>query len=108
MFAGIVATGVGIQSAIEAATKGSWSVEARAVLCGGLAVFLLGLSAVQWAAPRSLPGQIIELRVLVALGCAVLVWLGSFLAPLVIVGVLAATLVGLALFESSRLGRVAA
>ncbi len=108
VFAGIVATGVGIQSAIEAATKGSWTVEARAVLCGGLAVFLLGLSAVQWAAPRSLPGQIIGVRVLAALGCALLLWLGSFLAPLVLIGVLATTLVGLALFESSRLERVAA
>jgi low temperature requirement protein LtrA len=108
VFAGIVATGVGIQSAIEAATKGSWTVEARAVLCGGLAVFLLGLSAVQWAAPRSLRGRIIGVRVLAALGCALLLWLGSFLAPLVLIGVLATTLVGLALFESSRLERVAA
>lgn len=102
VFAGIVATGVGIQSAIEAATKGSLTIEARAVLCGGLAVFLLGLSAVQWAAPRSLPGQIIRVRVLAACGCALLVWLGSFLAPLALTGVLTAILVGLALFESSR------
>jgi low temperature requirement protein LtrA len=108
VFAGIVATGVGIQSAIEATVKGSLTVEARAVLCGGLAVFLLGLSAVQWAAPRSLPGQIIGVRVLAAVGCAVLVWLGSFLTPPVLVGVLVAILVGLATFESSFLEQLAA
>ncbi len=49
VFAGIVATGVGIQSAIEVAAPGSLTIEARTVLCGGLAVFLLGLTAVQWA-----------------------------------------------------------
>ena len=108
VFAGIVATGVGIQSAIEAAVKGSLTVEARTVLCGGLAVFLLGLSAVQWAAPRSLPSQIIAVRLLAVLGCAALVWLGSFLSPLVLVGVLTVTVVGLAVFESSRLERLAA
>ncbi len=69
-------------------------------------MFLLGLSAFQWAAPRSLPGQIIRVRVLAACCCAVLVWLGSFLAPLVLTRVLTATLVSLVVFESSRLGRI--
>ncbi len=107
VFAGIVATGIGIQSAIEAATKGSLTIEARVILCGGLAVFLLGLSAVQWAAPRSLPGQIIGVRMLAACCYAVLVWFGSFLTPLVLTGVLTATLVSLVVFESSCLERVA-
>ncbi len=108
VFAGIVATGVGIQSAIEAAAHGSLSLEARAVLCGGLAVFLLGLTAVQWAAPRSLPSLIIGLRLLATLGCVVGVWLGGFLAPVVLVGALTATLIGLANFEASYLERLAA
>lgn len=108
VFAGIVAAGVGIQSAIEATVEGSLTIEARAVLCGGLAVFLLGLSAVQWAAPYSLPGQIIGVRLLAALGCAVLVWLGTFLTPPVLIGVLVAILVGLATFEFSRLERMTA
>jgi hypothetical protein len=39
--------------------------------------------------------------------CAVGVWLGSFLAPLVLTGMLTATLVSLVVFESSCLERVA-
>ncbi|NJM62186.1 MAG: hypothetical protein HC849_21490 [Oscillatoriales cyanobacterium RU_3_3] len=34
MFAGIVASGVGIQSAIEAANAGPLNIVARSVLCG--------------------------------------------------------------------------
>lgn len=104
VFAGIVATGVGIQSAIEAsATAESITFEARAVLCGGVTLFLLGLNAVQWASPRSLPSQILVVRLLAALICTVLVWLSEFLVPFILVGLLAIILVGLSSFESLRL-----
>lgn len=102
VFAGIVATGVGIQAGLEAAAAGEiLTTEARTVLCGGVTLYLLGLSAVQWASLRSLPKQILGIRLLFALLCTTLVWLGSFLAPFVLVGILAAILVGLASFESS-------
>lgn len=48
MFAGIVASGVGIQTAIDSgANAGTLSTPVRTVLCGGLGLYLLGLSAVQ-------------------------------------------------------------
>ena len=101
VFAGIVAAGVGIQLAIEsAAAAASMAVEARAVLCGGLAVFLLGLSAIGWASPRSLPAQVLVVRLVAALVCAVLLWFGKFVSALVLMGLLATTLVSLARFES--------
>ena len=101
IFAGIVAAGVGIQLAIEsAAAAESMAVEARAVLCGGLAVFLLGLSAIGWASPRSLPAQVLVVRLVAALVCAVLLWFGKFVSALVLMGLLAITLVSLVRFES--------
>lgn len=86
------------------------------MLCTSLSVLpwnkqlhsVIGLTAVQWTAPRSLPGQIIGVRLLAACCCAVLVWLGGFLTPLVLVGVLVVTLVGLTNFEYSLAEQVAA
>ncbi|AFZ30283.1 low temperature requirement A [Gloeocapsa sp. PCC 7428] len=102
VFAGIVATGVGIQAGLEAAAaKEGLTIEARTVLCGGVALFLLGLSTVQWASPRSLPKQILSIRLLSVLVCAVLIWFG-ILAPYILIGILAVILVGLASFESLR------
>jgi low temperature requirement protein LtrA len=104
VFAGIVAIGVAIQTAIEAAaTAESLAAEAQTVLCGGVTLFLLGLSAVQWSSPRSLPTQVIAIRLLSALVCAALIWLGNSLAPFILVGLLALILVSLVSFESSRL-----
>lgn len=72
VFMGIVATGIGTQFAIEAASGQSFGLEERTVLCGGLALFLIGVTALQWASPRSLPTKVIGMRsllALVALGC---------------------------------------
>jgi len=104
VFAGIVATGVGTQAAIEAAVASeSLSTEARAVLWGGTSIFLLGLSAVQWATPRSLPSDVLQVRLLSALLCIALGWLSSSLVPFVAVGVLAVILVVLTSYEDYRL-----
>lgn len=54
-FMGIVATGVGIQSAIEAASGQAFTAEARTIFCGGVAIFLIGVTALQWASPSCLP-----------------------------------------------------
>lgn len=100
VFAGIVAAGVGIQSAIEGVEAGL-SLEARTVLCGGIALFLLGLTAVQWAAPRSLPRQILIGRMLAAVACGLLVGLGIWLNPAILIGMLVVILLCLIQFESA-------
>ncbi|MEH2072754.1 MAG: low temperature requirement protein A [Nostoc sp.] len=99
VFAGIVASGVGIQLAIES-VKAGLSAQARVVLCGGIALFLLGLSAVQWAAPRSLPQKILTGRILAANACIALIWLGGWLTSVALMGLLLLILLGLVRFES--------
>jgi low temperature requirement protein LtrA len=100
VFAGIVASGVGIQTAIEGADARELPIEVRTVLCGGLSLYLLGLSAVQWAAPRSLPHQILSGRMLATLACLVFIKLGSFLAPVALLGFLVFILIGVIRFQS--------
>jgi len=97
VFMGIVAVGVGIQAAIEAAAAAAeLPLAARVVLAGGASLFLLGLMAVQWATPRSLPRRAMLMRGATAIICATLAAFGGFLAPLAIMGLLAVILVGLA------------
>ena len=104
VFAGIVATGVGIQAAIEAAiATENLADAARVVLWGGTSVFLLGLSAVQWAAPRPLPNDVLSVRLLSALVCLALSGLSSSLTPFAAVGLLAVILVTVTSYDSYRL-----
>jgi low temperature requirement protein LtrA len=98
VFAGIVASGVGIQSAIEGA--GQLSVEARAVLCGGIGLYLIGLSAVQWAAPRSLPSRAIGGRMLAMIACVILIRLGGSFNSVALMTTLVLVLIGLIQFEA--------
>lgn len=74
-FMGIAMTSVGIQVAIETTAKQAFTTEAVAVLCGGIAIFLIGVTALQWASPSSLPPRAILLR-------ACLVLLSLCLIPL--------------------------
>lgn len=99
VFAGIVASGVGIQSAIEGVEAGTLTVAARTILCGGISLYLLGLTAVQWATPRSLSWRILVARVLAAIACALPIGLGGFLPPILIVVLLALILLGTIRFE---------
>jgi low temperature requirement protein LtrA len=101
VFAGIVASGVGIQLAIESVETGLLTVVARTILCGGISLYLLGLSAVQWATPRSLSKRILVGRVLAAIACGLLIGLGGFLAPVVLMGLLVLILVGTIRLEST-------
>jgi low temperature requirement protein LtrA len=104
VFAGIVATGVGIQAAIEAAiATENLSDAARVVLWGGASVFLLGLSVIQWAAPRPLPNDVLSVRLLSALVCLALSGLSSALTPFAAVGLLAVILVTVTSYDSYRL-----
>jgi low temperature requirement protein LtrA len=104
VFMGIVAMGVGIQAAIEAAAAAtSLSLATRVVLSGGASLFLLGLTLVQWAAPRSLPNRVIVMRGITAIVCAALAGFGNFLTPFLMTGLLALILVGLARVDGLRL-----
>lgn len=97
VFMGIVAVGVGIQAAIEAAAAAeALTLAARVVLAGGASLFLLGLMAVQWATPRSLPRRAMFMRGATATICVAAAAFGGSLSPLAMVGLLAVILVGLA------------
>ena len=97
-FMGIVATGVGIQLAIEAVSSGDFGAEARTVLCGGVAIFLIGVTALQWATPQSLPGGVVGARLVLAALALSLIPLG--VSPLAIVLVLSLSLVSLNRFDN--------
>lgn len=94
-FMGIVATGVGVQFAIEAASGKPFLAEARTVLCGGIALFLVGVTTLQWAAPHSLPKRVILMRLLLTLFSLCLIPLGAVLSPVVVVGILSLSLVAI-------------
>ncbi|NEQ47056.1 MAG: low temperature requirement protein A [Leptolyngbya sp. SIOISBB] len=98
-FMGIVATGVGVQFAIEAASGSDWNVEARTVLYGGLAVFLLGVTALQWAAPACLPKWVVIMRSLLALLSLSFISLAEGIAPAAAVLILSLALVALNAFD---------
>ena len=67
-------------------------------LCGGIALYLLALSAIRWATPSSLGGCVLAARLVVAVALG-LAPLGAYLGPLALVGLLALVLVGLTAFE---------
>ena len=70
-------------------------------MCGGVALYLLAISAIQLATPTSLRGDVLALRLAGVVVVVVLATLGG-LSPLTLVGLLALTLVGLTAFEVSR------
>ncbi|MBE9042292.1 low temperature requirement protein A [Oscillatoriales cyanobacterium LEGE 11467] len=98
-FMGIVATGVGIQFAIEAAAGHSFGTEARTVLCGGAAIFLMGVTTLQWASPNPLPGKVIAARLTTAALTVLLIPVGVWLSPLAIVGWISIAFVALNRFD---------
>ncbi|MDJ0600640.1 MAG: low temperature requirement protein A [Crocosphaera sp.] len=102
-FMGIVATGVGIQFAIEAASGQAFMAEARTILCGGITLFLIGVTTLQWASPNSLPKGVIKARSLLALLAFCLIPLGSGLSPLSLVLLLSLSLVALNRFDGISL-----
>lgn len=103
-FMGIVATGVGVQFAIEATLEHGFVAEQRTVLCGGIALFLIGVTLLQWASPCSLPR-----RVIVARGGLAVLTLGALLlslSPLVIVITLTTLLITLNVWDGVPITKV--
>ena len=66
VFAGITAAAVGAEVAIHAAPGGQLPAGAGLVLSAGLAAYLFGVTALQYAAPRSLPRAVIAGRLATA------------------------------------------
>ena len=95
VFMGIVAAGVGVQFAIESFAGEPFTAELRAILCGGVAIFLAGVTTLQWASPNSLPARVILWRLLLAAFSLCLIPFGYFFSPLAIVAVVSLLLVAL-------------
>ncbi len=104
VFMGIVATGVGIQLAIETAGN-PFSIQARTILCSGIGIFLLGVTALQWASPSCLPRGVIGARLLLALLVLFLIPLGANVVPSGIVLLLGLLLIALNHFDGIPLSK---
>lgn len=117
IYAGIAALGVGIQLAIEGAAEtaasgflaaagaspvvdGSLSLGARAILGGGVVLYLLAVSFIHWVNRGSLDDRALFARLGTVAGLILLVMLGSLLSPLVFTALVALALLALATFET--------
>jgi len=87
-FMGIVATGVGIQFAIEATAGEAFTLPMQLALCGGVAIFLLGTTLLQWASPSSLPKRVLVMRSLLTLFALCLIPFATPLSTVILLGVL--------------------
>ncbi len=98
--AGIVAAGIGIAVALEAAFTGhALDLGARVVLCVGLAMFLLGSGISHWMAPASLDGRTVAGRSSVVGLFVLLAAFGGTLSPTALFVLLALSMLGLIVFE---------
>lgn len=119
IYASIAAFGVGTQLAIEgaaghpeiAAAAGvpgeEFGVAARAILAGGVAVYLASISFIHRVNRRSVEDRVVFARLGAAAALTLLVLLGSALSPLAFMGLLALVMVGLTAFETVRAGSFA-
>lgn len=94
-FMGIAMTSVGIQSAIEAASGHLFTMVSATILCGGTALFLVGVTSLQWASPSSLPQRAIVLRLALILLSLCLIPLKAAFSPAALVMTLGVALVSL-------------
>lgn len=97
--AGIGATSAGILAAIEAAETSEFGWGAGLALCGGVALFLLGVVANHAASPQP-PDRPILIARIVAAGFCMALLLSRQFTPLLLAASLAIALVGLVLFEA--------
>jgi low temperature requirement protein LtrA len=90
VFPALAAIGVGVQLAIEASVGTGSEGDAAAVLATALACYLIGLSIIQWAAPRRVARPALIGRGVIAAAALALAGLGGALSALVLVGLTAA------------------
>ncbi len=105
VWASIAAASVGVEFAILEASEPNLSLGPRAALCGGTALYLFSVSAIQRATPRSLGSGALAARLFVAAICVALAPLGAYVGTPVLVGFLSLALIGLTVFESSAAER---
>lgn len=117
VFVGIVSVGVGVQAGIEAVAANSLHLQSsievvaehsgdlqeRIPLLVGSAIFLWGLSLVQWASPRSLPNQLFAARSLLSVGYLAILFFGQSIDSLVLLTLMLFSIVALVNFESRYL-----
>ena len=108
VYAGITAASIGILVSIEASETGSLSLAARLVLCGGFALFLLGILAAHTASPGPLHSDLARARLVTAGLLVALALAGSLLPPAAIAVLAALILTGLVAFELLHPSRTAA
>lgn len=106
IYAGLTMFAVGIEFAIVAVLEGTLDTAARALLCGGIAIYLVAKSAIHPLSPNSLPLRIIAVRLAVAALLLALIPAGVFLSPAVFAGLVALLVVGLTVFDSADTGRL--
>jgi low temperature requirement protein LtrA len=99
---GIAALGIGTKLAIHQTPGGELDASARWLFCGGIALALLAMGAVQLAGARTLRDPDLWLRL--GSGAAMLVFAAVFgsVSPLVIAGVVTVVLVALVAVEIGR------
>jgi low temperature requirement protein LtrA len=102
IYAGIAASGVGILLAIEGAaeTTAHGDLGARAVLGGGLAVYLLAVSFIHWVNRGSLDDRALFARLATAALLILVIPLGFFISPLVFAALTALALLALTTYET--------
>ena len=102
VWAAIVNASVGIEFAIVATPDPALDLGVRVAVCGGVALYLTAISAVQLATPSSLRRSVLVARLLVV--ALALALMGTGLCPLTLVGLLALATVGLTISEARRTG----
>ena len=107
VFAGITATAVGAEAAILGAPEQQLSAGAALALGAGLVAFLLGTTALQWAAPGSLPHTIIWARLAMVVLVGLVAAIGQTLGPTLAVAALALGFVALSAYETTHTWRPA-
>jgi low temperature requirement protein LtrA len=100
IYIGLAATAVGIEFAIEGAIDPTLGSGARAALCGGVGLYLLAVSVLHPLSPQPFPATAMAARLAVVAFALVLTLAGSALSPLILVGILTLSLVGLTAFEA--------
>ena len=98
---GIVALGVGMSAAIEAAIAGhALAGGGLIVFCTGVGAFLLGSSTCHRVLPNRIRGTVVGARLATAAVLFVLPFAFPAVSPLLLVGAIAVALLGLIVFEA--------
>jgi len=102
IYAGLAVIAVGIELAIDESASATFGESVRATLCGGSALGVLVITALQLLSPQRLPRSVLRARLAIVCCAVVLAFLGAFLPPLALMSLLTLALVGLMAFEVTQ------